>query len=856
LSYCFIKEKKVTFATKLLLKSLELDALENYKAFNGLSLVNIVVALELLARKNGTIEKNPEFLKDLWENAKVFIEKSYFYSLNSQEITQTALAEKFQAIFFYLCGDFSKSADHFESYFRYQRQNVQQDLVFWQYYVISLVKSGRKGLFIPTITKDSFITPDILALIDNKTPVNHKYNDKFYAEFTQSLAQNSKHDTLANLLLDDLDKRWEEWSAQSAEWLGQKLNLFKAFHKLLEILRRVHMIGSLYLLDKQYEDCYAFIVDYLKELPNLENLTTLEQHHFEFANLTNEYQKLLGLYLNCLILLLKTNKAKDPTQIQNDLELVIEALCDESENDDQTKKPFNLAFEKTEDTSKKSPNIQLLHGIAKILAGDFPQAKLYLFKALRDDCDNHLVKKVLSLYYVLYERKKSVIPDYNLAVFDEYKARRDHDLDSTSNINKTRPFFLNLIGEDTNCYALLEYLEAYHKSEDPQQRKSLITRAAMYLNDINVWFLFCAELLQHSRERTPQRLYYLLSVLYNKVIREISNIKSQTRRETYNKVLKKAVKLAYEINTLFEISVFTEKQELSADFNSVFGKITALGATMIGEQKAKNYHKKLQIFYDSEKLLANKTEDFTQLFTKDISSLFFAKEICVKLYENNWNGNLEKLFQDLRNQFLKSIEANNNLPRKDRLRLEEGLLQVELILYTIHLRQTALTEGKPEEHINALEKLGTAFEWCQKHLNKNKQIYTLLINYHHQIGDFDNVEAYLTTLNYLECPENMSRIGNLYCLLVFYNKLQSEFTSSEEKEQLHENINIIAEEILSYPAEKSYVVGITYYVQGLCELLKASDKTQIIDTKKVKSIFARAALFVPAQARTILKNFV
>jgi len=91
LSYCFIKEKKVTFATKLLLKSLELDALENYKAFNGLSLVNIVVGLELLARKNGTIEKNPEFLKDLYENSKVFIEKSYFYSLNSQEITQTVI---------------------------------------------------------------------------------------------------------------------------------------------------------------------------------------------------------------------------------------------------------------------------------------------------------------------------------------------------------------------------------------------------------------------------------------------------------------------------------------------------------------------------------------------------------------------------------------------------------------------------------------------------------------------------------------------------------------------------------------------------------------------------------------------
>ena len=116
----------------------------------------------------------------------------------------------------------------------------------------------------------------------------------------------------------------------------------------------------------------------------------------------------------------------------------------------------------------------------------------------------------------------------------------------------------------------------------------------------------------------------------------------------------------------------------------------------------------------------------------------------------------------------------------------------------------------------------------------------------------------------------MSRIGNLYCLLVFYNKLQSEFTSAEDvnlfsekyslsfkkKEQLHENINIIAEEILANPTEKSHVVGITYYVQGLCELLKASDKTQIIDTKKVKSIFAKAALFVPAQAKSILRNFV
>jgi len=89
LSFSFLKDRKLFLSTKLLLKSLELDTIENYKAFNGLGMINIIVGLELLWKKNSLIDNNPDFIRKIFDQAKHFLEKSYFYSLNSQEINQT-----------------------------------------------------------------------------------------------------------------------------------------------------------------------------------------------------------------------------------------------------------------------------------------------------------------------------------------------------------------------------------------------------------------------------------------------------------------------------------------------------------------------------------------------------------------------------------------------------------------------------------------------------------------------------------------------------------------------------------------------------------------------------------------------
>ena len=94
-----MKDRKLFLATKLLLKSLELDTIENYKAFTGLGLMNIIVALELFCKKNSLIANNQDSIQKIFDQAKHFLEKSYFYSLNSQEINQTVILFLFTSSF-------------------------------------------------------------------------------------------------------------------------------------------------------------------------------------------------------------------------------------------------------------------------------------------------------------------------------------------------------------------------------------------------------------------------------------------------------------------------------------------------------------------------------------------------------------------------------------------------------------------------------------------------------------------------------------------------------------------------------------------------------------------------------------
>jgi len=520
--------------------------------------------------------------------------------------------------------------------FRNQKLELSKikDSAFWRYYILSLIKCGRKGLFVPLAANDSFVTPDILALIDAKTPKDHQYNDKFYSSFLQNLSKGGKHDVLANLLLDDLDKRWEEWASQSNEWLKPEENgqvqFHKAFQKFLAILRTIHMIGSLYFLDQQYEDCYLFISDHLKEIKDINNLTVLGHYHLEYINLRNEYQKILCLYLNCLTLMIKTNFVKDLTPIHRDLDHVINALCETAHPNEEASldNKFSLNFQKDlkeTASSKHLGTIELLHGISKLLIGDLSQAKIYLIQALKSDCESYLVKKALSLYYVLHERKASVIGDYNLAVFDEYKICRDYDLDSTSNMNKNRPIYLDLLGNDSSSYSLIEYLEAYNKCENKEERRKLITRAAMYLNDINIWFVYCVELLQNEKERSPQRLYQLINILYIKVIKEITNITSSITRESYNKILRKAIKLSFEIGVLFEKSTYIDKEKYEKEFQIILEEINTIGLKQLGTEKLENYKKRLGLFYDLERLRKTEENTLSQLFKTDISALVFLK---------------------------------------------------------------------------------------------------------------------------------------------------------------------------------------------------------------------------------------
>ena len=435
-------------------------------------------------------------------------------------------------------------------------------------------------------------------------------------------------ESLANLLLDELDKRFEEWNAQSTEWLTKgssgQTNLHTAFIRFSTILNLVNTIGSLYLIDKQYQDCYAFLTDHLSLIGNIVNLPKLEKYQTEYLSLTNEYQKILSLYLNCLVLTIKHNQAKDPAKVHEDFEVVIKALSDNYATGN--KGPSNLIFNKAPKTESDSlSTIELLRGISYILIGDLPQAKVSLLKALRSDCESQLVRRILSLYYVLHERKGSVISDYNLATFDEYKVRRDHDLDSTSNINKARPLYLDLIGEQSSSYALIQYLEEYNRCENADKRRKLITRAAIYLHDISVWLIYCVEMLQNADERTPRRLHHLLSVLNRKVITEILNIKSTERRDGYNKVLKKAVKLAYEISLLHETSDFSEKEETSQEVKELIGQVDTVAKEVLGDQKLAAYRKKLDLFYNTEKISAIGAGELQGLFKNDISSLLFAK---------------------------------------------------------------------------------------------------------------------------------------------------------------------------------------------------------------------------------------
>jgi hypothetical protein len=83
-----INENKLSLAARLMLKSLEFDTNDNYKAFSGLALINIIAHLEMRYKKNIKIASKKD-AKDYYIHSKHFLDKAYFYSLNTEEATNT-----------------------------------------------------------------------------------------------------------------------------------------------------------------------------------------------------------------------------------------------------------------------------------------------------------------------------------------------------------------------------------------------------------------------------------------------------------------------------------------------------------------------------------------------------------------------------------------------------------------------------------------------------------------------------------------------------------------------------------------------------------------------------------------------
>jgi len=55
-----------------------------------------------------------------------------------------------------------------------------------------------------------------------------------------------------------------------------------------------------------------------------------------------------------------------------------------------------------------------------------------------------------------------------------------------------------------------------------------------------------------------------------------------------------------------------------------------------------------------------------------------------------------------------------------------------------------------------------------------------MISHLHQIKDYDTMEYYLTNINYIECPDSMTQVANLYCLVVFFARIRDEELPMEE----------------------------------------------------------------------------
>lgn len=120
LAFESIGEKNIGLATKLLIKSLEYDTVDNYKAFQGLAISNMISGLLLRIKQNGRLQKKSES-KEIKEFGSSFFEKAFFYALNSQEVTSNKLAEKTLAILFYFIRDPEQTSLHFNNFLRYAK---------------------------------------------------------------------------------------------------------------------------------------------------------------------------------------------------------------------------------------------------------------------------------------------------------------------------------------------------------------------------------------------------------------------------------------------------------------------------------------------------------------------------------------------------------------------------------------------------------------------------------------------------------------------------------------------------------------------------------------------------------------
>jgi len=66
---------------------------------------------------------------------------------------------------------------------------------------------------------------------------------------------------------------------------------------------------------------------------------------------------------------------------------------------------------------------------------------------------------------------------------------------------------------------------------------------------------------------------------------------------------------------------------------------------------------------------------------------------------------------------------------------------------------------------------------------------------------------------------NVEQLGNLFMLLIYYQRLQDENITTQEKTEYVESIGIVADEITGNPNECSYALGFAYYVRAMTMLM-------------------------------------